>query len=68
MSTVDSSAINQRLEDDIADVLDFLYGARSFHIPRKHPDELFTMATRLGYIDPEGHLTRKGRVLLTRHG
>ena len=67
MSTTESPVINQRLEEDIADVLEFLYGDRTFHIPRKHPDELFSMATHLGYIDTEGYLTRKGRILLTRH-
>ncbi|MGH8119844.1 MAG: hypothetical protein ACRESK_04440 [Gammaproteobacteria bacterium] len=59
--------INQRLEADIADVLEFLYGAKSFHIPSRHPDELFSLAARMGFIDPDGNLTRKGRNLLTRH-
>ena len=67
MSTTDSPVINQRLEKDIADVLEFLSGDRSFHIPRKHADEPFSMATHLGCIDTEGYLTRKGRILLTRH-
>ena len=67
MSTVEVPVINQRLEEDIADVLEFLYGDRSLHIPRKHPDELFSLETRLGYIGPEGYLTRKGKVLLSRH-
>jgi len=68
MGTVNSPVINHRLEADIADVLEFLYGKKSFHIPHHHPDELFSLASRLGYIDPEGNLTRKGRILLTRHG
>jgi len=68
MSTANTPVvINHRLEEDIADVLEFLYGEKSFSIPRRHPDELFSLATRLGYIDPEGNLTRKGRTLLTRH-
>jgi hypothetical protein len=66
LNTLESPVINQKLEEDIADVLEFLYGARMCHLPRKHPDELFSLATRLGYIDPDGHLTRKGRGLLER--
>ena len=66
MNTMETPVINQRLEADITDILEFLYGAKMSHLPSKHPDELFTLATRLGYIDPEGHLTRKGQGLLAR--
>jgi hypothetical protein len=68
MNTMDTPVINQKLEEDIAGVLEFLYGARMSYLPGKHPDELFSLATRLGYIDPGGNLTRKGQGLLARHG
>jgi hypothetical protein len=68
MNTMDTPVINQKLEEDIADVLEFLYGARMSYLPRKHPDELFSLATRLGYIDLNGNLTRKGQGLLARQG
>ena len=66
MITMETPVVNKRLEEDITDILEFLYGARMCHLPRKHPDELFSLATRMGYIDPDGHLTRKGRGLLAR--
>ena len=67
MNTLETPVINQRLEEDITDILEFLYGARMCNLPSKHPDELFSLATRLGYIGPNGYLTRKGRGLLDRH-
>jgi len=66
LNTLETPVINQKLEEDIAGVLEFLYGARMCHLPRKHPDELFSLATRLGYIDLDGNLTPKGRGLLAR--
>ena len=66
VNSMNTLVINQRLEEDIADILEFLYSARMSYLPRKHPDELFTLATRLGYINPDGHLTRKGQGLLAR--
>jgi hypothetical protein len=68
VSTINPTVINQRLEEDIADILEFLYGGRMAYLPRKHPDELFSLATRLGYINPDGHLSRKGQGLLARTG
>jgi len=67
VNSMNTLVINQRLEEDIADILEFLYSARMSYLPRKHPDELFSLATRLGYIGPNGYLTRKGRGLLDRH-
>jgi hypothetical protein len=67
MTITATPVLNRRLEQDIAGILEFLYGDKTFHMPRNHPDELFSLATHLGYIDTEGRLTRKGRTLLARH-
>ena len=55
------------LESDIAKVLQFRYGDGLVYLPSNQPESLFRMAKSMGFIDPEGYLTRKGRYLLAKY-
>ena len=54
-------------EAQIAQLLEFRFGDGLVYLPRNHPKHLLSMAKQLGFVDPEGYLTRKGRVLLVRY-
>jgi hypothetical protein len=57
----------QDLEIRIAQVLQYHYGDGLVYLPGDWPGYLLSRARDLGFIDPEGYLTRKGRALLARH-
>lgn len=67
MSAVATSHGNESLEREVAAVLEFLYGKGMVYLSSKNSDQLFALATKLEFIDAEGHLTHKGRSLLARH-
>ncbi len=54
-------------ESQIAAVLEYRYGDGLVYLPRNQPKTLYTLARKNGFIDAEGYLTRKGRVLLARY-
>ena len=62
-----SSESDQNLESDIAKVLECRYGDGLVYLSKQQPDSLFKMAKTKGFIDPEGYLTRKGRILLAKY-
>lgn len=44
------------------------YGDGGVYVPRGGARRVFEEASRLGFINEDGYLTRKGRELLARHG
>lgn len=50
----------------IAAVLHYRYGDGFVYLPKRHAKDLYLMARKMGYIDSDGYLTRKGRALLAR--
>ncbi|MBI4006586.1 MAG: hypothetical protein HY356_07940 [Gammaproteobacteria bacterium] len=58
-------------EHQIAALLQCRYGDGLVYLPKNHTghiySHLYSMAQKLGFIDTEGYLTRKGRTLLARH-
>ena len=53
-------------EHQIASILEFRFGDGLVYLPRNNPNHLYSLAKKLGFIDVEGYLTRKGRNLLAR--
>lgn len=54
-------------ESQIAALLEYRYGDGLVYLPSNGPKALYGLATQRGFIDAEGYLTRKGRVLLARY-
>jgi len=54
-------------ERQVAELLECRYGDGLVYLPKTKPRELLSVATSSGFIDDEGYLTRKGRMLLARH-
>lgn len=54
-------------ESQIAAVLEYRYGDGLVYLPRHQPKTLYTLARKNGFINAEGYMTRKGRVLLARY-
>lgn len=67
MSTVLKAAGQEVTEQQIASLLEYRFGDGLVYLPKNLPNHLYSMAKNLGFIDPEGYLTRKGRTLLARH-
>ena len=59
--------LDPELESNIAKVLQFRYGDGLVYLPKNQPESLFRQAKKLGFIDLEGYLTRKGRYLLAKY-
>lgn len=62
-----TSELDPELESNIAKVLQFHYGDGLVYLPKNQPKLLFRQAKKLGFIDVEGYLTRKGRYLLAKY-
>lgn len=62
-----SIADNDVAENEIAQLLECHYGDGMVYLPRIKPRYLLSLAVKQGFIDTEGYLTRKGRILLARH-
>jgi len=54
-------------EQQIAAILEYRFGDGLVYLPRNSSNHLYSLAKKLGFIDIEGYLTRKGRSLLARH-
>ena len=54
-------------ERQIASILECRYGDGLVYLPKHKPNQLYCMAKKLGFIDMDGYLTRKGRTLLARY-
>ncbi len=54
-------------ESQIAAILQLRYGDGRVYLPRRQLGELMARAKKLGFIDAEDYLTRKGRALLARY-
>jgi hypothetical protein len=56
-----------QLESQVANLLQHRFGDGLVYLPKNQPHTLYQLAVSGGYVDQEGYLTRKGRVLLARH-
>jgi hypothetical protein len=54
-------------EQQIAMILEYRFGDGQVYLPRNNSNHLYFLAKKLGFIDIEGYLTRKGRSLLARY-
>lgn len=54
-------------ERQIAELLECRFGDGMVYLPKTKPRQLLYAAVANGFIDSEGYLTRKGRVLLSRY-
>ena len=54
-------------ERQIASILEYRFGDGLVYLPKHKPNQLYCMAKKLGFIDMDGYLTRKGRSLLARY-
>ena len=54
-------------ERQMVELLECRYGDGMVYLPRTRPRQLLSIAENGGFIDAEGYLTRKGRILLTRY-
>ncbi len=54
-------------ERQMAELLECRYGDGMVYLPRTRPRQLLSIAIKGGFIDAEGYLTRKGRILLARY-
>ncbi len=62
------SAQNPEIEESqIAALLQSRFGDGMVYLSRHLPSTLLEMATRDGFVDAEGYLTRRGRTLLARY-
>lgn len=66
-----NSAVKQETEESqesqIAALLEARFGDGLMYLSKNHSHNLFDQAIKLGFVDTEGYLTRKGRSLLTRY-
>ena len=67
MSAVMSTDGLELEERQVAELLECRYGDGMVYLPKTKPRQLLSIATSSGFIDAEGYLTRKGRMLLARH-
>ncbi|MCH8080151.1 MAG: hypothetical protein IIA06_10310 [Proteobacteria bacterium] len=51
----------------MVELLECRYGDGMVYLPRTRPRQLLSIAKIGGFIDAEGYLTRKGRILLARY-
>lgn len=54
-------------EREIASVLEWRFGDGLVYLPKNKPNHLYSIAKKSGFIDADGYLTRKGRILLARY-
>ena len=54
-------------EKHIAALLQSRFGDGMVYLSRHLPSTLLDVATRCGFVDAEGYLTRRGRTLLARY-
>ena len=54
-------------ETEIAALLQCRFGDGMAYLPRQWQSRLLEIATRFGFVDTEGYLTRRGRKLMARH-
>ena len=54
-------------EEDIVELLIYHYGDGLVYIPKQKSRQLYVEAASIGYINKEGYLTKKGRVLLAKY-
>ena len=54
-------------ERQIAELLECRFGDGMVYLPKTKPRQLLHVAVINGFIDAEGYLTRKGRILLARY-
>lgn len=67
MSAVISTDSLELGERQVAELLECRYGDGMVYLPKTKPRQLLSIAKSSGFIDAEGYLTRKGRVLLARY-
>ena len=67
MSTVLNAAASDFTERQIAGILQFRFGDGLVYLPKNRSNYLYSFAKKLGFINIEGYLTRKGRILLARY-
>ena len=68
MSAVMSTDGFEIEERQIAELLECRFGDGMVYLPKTKPMQLLRAAVLNGFIDAEGYLTRKGRILLARYG
>ena len=54
-------------ERQMVELLECRYGAGMVYLPRTRPRQLLSVAANGGFINSEGYLTRKGRIILARY-
>ncbi|MCI0400951.1 MAG: hypothetical protein L0Y67_08375 [Gammaproteobacteria bacterium] len=54
-------------EVQIAQILQHRYGDGLVYLPKSAPRAVLSRAVQLGFVDADGYLTRKGRLLLARY-
>lgn len=54
-------------EPAIAALLQNRFGDGLVYLPKNRPEAIYNLAITQGYVDNEGYLTRKGRILLARY-
>ncbi len=67
MSAVMSADGLEFEEQQIAELLECRFGDGMVYLPKTKPRQLLYVAVINGFIDTEGYLTRKGRMLLARY-
>lgn len=65
--TASATNLNDILESDIAEALQYRYGDGLVYLPKNQPENLYKQAANQGFVDNEGYLTRKGRNLLAKY-
>ena len=65
--TASASKIDEIVESDIAEALQYRYGDGLVYLPKNQPETLYKVAATRGFVDQEGYLTRKGRNLLAKY-
>lgn len=67
MSTVLNAGGPELTERQIAGILQFRFGDGLVYLPKNQSNYLYSLAKKLGFINAEGYLTRKGRILLAHY-
>ena len=66
--TPDTSGLLPEIEESqIAALLQSRFGDGMVYLSRHLPVTLLEVAVRCGFVDAEGYLTRRGRMLLSRY-
>ena len=65
--TAPATNLEQIVESDIAQALQYRYGDGLVYLPKNQPESLYKQAANQGFVDQEGYLTRKGRNLLAKY-